>query len=199
MLNKLTIITIVAALALASAPALAFDIPDYGSKNFSPGSDTPSYFTNESVPVAARTADTTERDWSAVEAVAPERSEVAAAPRSNTERHGRHLSAQRSWKHTVGKSKAKGHSTRLAKASTGKAAKTASLHGPAKQARVITKASPARMANAKSTASSATAQSDKATAAKTRTAKHGKAGARHARAAITEPAAIAGTNLPKEA
>lgn len=68
---KLTTTFLAAALAFASVPAFAVDLPDYGSKNFNPSGDTPTYFTNESAPVAARTADTSERDWSAVDAIAP--------------------------------------------------------------------------------------------------------------------------------
>jgi hypothetical protein len=71
---KLKIAVFTGALAFASLPALAVDLPDYGSKNFSPADDTPAYLANESVPVAARTADTTERDWSEVDAMAPARS-----------------------------------------------------------------------------------------------------------------------------
>jgi len=71
MLNKLTITMLVGAFVIASVPASAVDLPDSGSKNFSPAGDTPSYFSNESAPVSARTGDTTERDWSAVDAIAP--------------------------------------------------------------------------------------------------------------------------------
>jgi len=63
---KLRTILFAGAFAVAAAPAIAVDLPDYGSKNFSPAGDTPSYFANEAAPVSARTADTTARDWSAV-------------------------------------------------------------------------------------------------------------------------------------
>jgi hypothetical protein len=86
---KLTIIILVGAFALTSLPALAADLPDYGSKNFSPSDDTPTYFTNESVPVSARTADTTERDWSAVDEMIPARSTVEPI-RSGYHHSGRH-------------------------------------------------------------------------------------------------------------
>jgi hypothetical protein len=68
---KLTIAYFVSALAFVSSAAFAVDLPDYGSKNFTPSVDTPTHFANEDLPVAARTADTTERDWSAVDAIAP--------------------------------------------------------------------------------------------------------------------------------
>src|SRR5438552_116399 len=91
MLNKGTIAFLAAALVLAGFPASAFDLPDYGSKNFSPASDTPTYFANETAPVSARIADTTDNDWSEVEAAAPVASAAAAAwPRASSGRHGRY-------------------------------------------------------------------------------------------------------------
>lgn len=163
MLNKLTIAFVAGALAFASFPAFAVDIPDSGSKNFSPTGDTPSYFTNESTPISARTADTTERDWSAADDAAPAPSTAEAAPsRAPSGRHGKYASAQRSGKHTFGKSRGATHS---AKASIGKTPKTASHYNAAA-----------------------------ASAAKTTTAKHGKASARHAGAF---PIDLAG--LPKKA
>jgi hypothetical protein len=43
----LTRFAYVAAFLYAAAPAWGAGMPDYGSKNFSPGGATPSYFTNE--------------------------------------------------------------------------------------------------------------------------------------------------------
>ena len=40
--------------ALAAIPAFAVEMPTDGSKNFSPPTDAPSYFTNETVPESAR-------------------------------------------------------------------------------------------------------------------------------------------------
>ena len=90
---KLTIAFFASALAFASAPGLAGDLPDYGSKNFSPSGDTPTYFANEDVSVSARTADTTERDWSVVDEMAPGRpaGRSRSAYRSGA-RHGRYVS-----------------------------------------------------------------------------------------------------------
>lgn len=72
-MQKLAIALLVSALAVTSLPASAVDLPDYGSKNFNASDDTPTHFANENVPVSARTADTTERDWSVVDAMAPAR------------------------------------------------------------------------------------------------------------------------------
>jgi hypothetical protein len=94
---KLRTILFAGAFAVAAAPAIAVDLPDYGSKNFSPAGDTPSYFANEAAPVSARTADTTARDWSAVDEIAPSRSsEGVRSAYSHRGRHGRYSVAQRS-------------------------------------------------------------------------------------------------------
>ena len=128
MLNKLKITFLAGALALVGLPAFAFDLPDSGSKNFSPSGDTPSYFNNETAPLSARTADTTERDWSAVDALAPERQAVEPAPaaQQSSGRHGKYASAQRSAKHSFGKTSANRQSTHLT---------TASAHSSAAQTR----------------------------------------------------------------
>lgn len=74
MRNRMTIALLAGALALMGLPAFAQDLPDSDSKNFTPPSGTPSYFFKETAPVSARTGDTTEDDWSAVDALAPYRS-----------------------------------------------------------------------------------------------------------------------------
>lgn len=51
----------VAALVYAAAPAWGAGMPDYGSKNFSPGGATPSYFTNENSAILG-TAETDNTD-----------------------------------------------------------------------------------------------------------------------------------------
>ena len=98
---KLTITFLSGALAFACVPALAVELPDYGSKNFSPSDDTPSYFANESTPVSARTADTTQSDWSAVDELAPSRQafEGARSAHGHRGRHGRYAVAQPSGRH----------------------------------------------------------------------------------------------------
>src|ERR1700730_8463507 len=108
MLYRLMTAVLIGAFGLASLPALALDLPDSGSKNFSPGNDTPTHFANESVPVSARTADTTATDFSAEEAAAPVPSVVRPAHPS-TARHGKYASAQKSAKHTSGKSRSNNH------------------------------------------------------------------------------------------
>jgi hypothetical protein len=100
MLYRLMTAVLIGAFGLASLPVLALDLPDSGSKNFSPGNDTPTHFANASVPVSARTADTTASDFSAEEAAAPVQSAVrrATSAHPSTVRHGK-------YKHASGKSR----------------------------------------------------------------------------------------------
>jgi hypothetical protein len=102
---KLTITFLAGALAFACLPAIAVELPDYGSKNFSPSDDTPSYFANESTPVSARTADTTQSDWSAVDEMAPARPtfEGTRSAYTHSRGHGRYAVAQRSGRHGAGR------------------------------------------------------------------------------------------------
>jgi hypothetical protein len=168
MLYRLMTAVLIGALGLASLPAFALDLPDSGSKNFSPGNDTPTHFANESVPVSARTADTTASDFSAEEAAAP----IPALAHHSTARHGKYASAQKSAKHTSGKSSGNNHSARGAYHSSARAGtagkRPASVETPVRVAR----------SGSKSVTPSTT---------KNATAKHGKAGARHARIAVTHP------------
>lgn len=134
---KLTITFFASALTFACLPVFAGDLPDYGSKNFSPAGDTPSYFANESTPISARTADTTESDWSAVDEMAPARPrfESARSSHSNGGRHGRYAVAERSGRQGVNRT-GSGHPARAVSwggarrgsvglvAGTGSAAKT---------------------------------------------------------------------------
>ncbi len=102
---KLTITFLAGALSLACLPALAVELPDYGSKNFSPSGDTPSYFANEAAPVSARTADTTQGDWSAVDEMAPARPafEATRSAHGHRGRHGRYAVVQSSGRHGAGR------------------------------------------------------------------------------------------------
>ena len=102
---KLTITLLAGALAFACLPAFAVDLPDYGSKNFSPSGDTPSYFANEAAPVSARTADTTQGDWSAVDEMAPVRPsfEGSRSAHGRGRHHGRYSVVQNSGRHGAGR------------------------------------------------------------------------------------------------
>jgi hypothetical protein len=172
MLKNLSTIFLEGALAFVSFTAFAIDTPDYSSKNFSPVGDTPTYFTNESIPVSTRTEDTTAGDSTAQEAAAPMPCVAAAIPSAHRKagRHAGYASVQRSSMHTPGQSRHTGHATRSAKAKRGAATKTASLRNSVTQARSVSKKT-VWSANAKGTMKSGTASSAKIT-----TAKHGKDG-----------------------
>jgi hypothetical protein len=176
MQNTLAIAFLASALALAGVPASGLELPDYGSKNFSPSGDTPAYFTNEAAPVAARTADTTANDWSAVDAEAPEPSLGASSSRGHTGRHGRRVSSQRSTKHVMGKP---GSAYRSAH-STGSGGNQAVVTSPSRKAN----REPTGAANAKGSA-----RIGSVNATKTTTAKQGKSAARHVRAEAGSPTA----------
>ena len=102
---KLTITFLAGALSFACLPALAVELPDYGSKNFSPSGDTPSYFANEAAPVSARTADATQGDWSAVDEMAPARSsfEGSRSAHGHRRHYGRYSVVQNSGRHGAGR------------------------------------------------------------------------------------------------
>src|SRR5437667_5754437 len=102
--NKLTIAFFATALAFASGPALAVEMPSYGSKNFSPPGDAPSYFTNENGGVAGRGPDTAAIDTGTDETAGPTRSDVEPMHSARTKggRHGKHAASAR---HVSGKSK----------------------------------------------------------------------------------------------
>jgi hypothetical protein len=106
-MSKLLIVFFASVLATASSPAFAADLPDYGSKNFSAPGDTPEHFANEDLPVSARTADATERDWSAIDAMAPDR--PARSAYRSAGRHGRYGFAYGSGRHTFNGSASRAH------------------------------------------------------------------------------------------
>jgi hypothetical protein len=179
MLKKL-ITGVLAGVFFGAVPALALDLPDSGSKNFSPTGETPTYFANESVPVSARTADTTAADWAAEEAAAPMPSMVrpAVSAHSASGRHGRHASAQRSASPGAGRSRVNSHSMRVANA--GRSMRAASVQRSAPQIRVaVSRPAPTeRMVRAAS--HGGMSKGATVSAAKTNGAKHGKSSARHA-------------------
>jgi hypothetical protein len=129
---KLTIAFLAGALAFASTPTVAVDLPDYGSKNFSPSGDTPTYFANENVSVSGRTADTTERDWSAVDEMAPMR------PVGHSRSAHRGIGHGRYGRHAAGGSGGKAHMSR-----------TPSLHYSVGHARTNAPASATRTTSAR--------------------------------------------------
>jgi hypothetical protein len=134
MLHKWMITVLAGASWLASWPVFALDLPESGSKNFSPAGDTPTYFTNESVPVSARTADTTANDWTVEEAAAPVPSVArpSVAGRRNSGRYSKYVAARRSGGHAASTSRASNHSTYMATPYTGKGQRVAPAASTAK-------------------------------------------------------------------
>ena len=114
---------------LATIPAFAVEMPTDGSKNFSTPSDAPSYFINETVPESARVDHATPFTSEDVAAVPEDGPAVSGA--TETGWHGRHASAHSSTKHSLGRSRGHGSSTRYAKATASKATRTAALHSTA--------------------------------------------------------------------
>jgi hypothetical protein len=174
--NTLVIALLAGGLAVAGSLACALELPDFGSKNFSPSGDTPTYFTNETAPVAARTADTTANDWSAIDAVAPESSPAVSSTHSlrHSGRHARQVSGQKSAKHTMGKPRS-AHSA---------------VHSGRSGGSRTTAAAPARNASRKpvwAASVKGSRTSSSVSAAKGTTGKHGKPATRHARAEANYP------------
>jgi hypothetical protein len=110
---KLKFALVAAGFALASYPAFAFDMPPDGTKNFSPPSEVPSYFANETIPESGRvnhqeTFDNTE---------VLERSSAPDVSQTVTEggRYGRHATAYGSARHAHGRYYGHGGSTHFAR------------------------------------------------------------------------------------
>jgi hypothetical protein len=122
---KLKIAFLAGALAIAGSPTLAFELPDTGSKNFSASGDTPTYFKNEAAPVSARTADSSESDWSAVDEAAPANFEPGIRQYAG-HRHGRYATAFRSGNHALAGAGGKAATARFAKAHPGRSTRIAS-------------------------------------------------------------------------
>lgn len=127
---KLTITLLAGALAFACLPAFAVDLPDYGSKNFSPSGDTPSYFANEAAPVSARTADTTQGDWSAVDEMVPARPsfEGSRLAHGHGRHHGRYSVVQNSGRHNAARYGAARYGGRAVRATSAKHGRPSARH-----------------------------------------------------------------------
>jgi hypothetical protein len=107
-------------------------MPADGSKNFATPSDTPSYFTNESVPEPARVdrAASFDKEDAGIGATTPDVG-PAVSVGTDTTRYDRHASTHGSARHSPGKSRGHGASTHYAKASTSKATRAGALHATA--------------------------------------------------------------------
>jgi hypothetical protein len=164
MQNKLVIALIVAAWAFASGTAPAAEMPSYGSKNFDPPADAPSYFTNENGRDADRGLETAAIDTNAEETTGELPADVGPIRTVRTKggHHGKYSASSR---HASGR-------TRSQQASTDAMGPAAGQFGSAHKR--------SESGNAK-VSSSTTAVST----AKTRTAKPGRANPRRAAEAAT--------------
>jgi hypothetical protein len=129
MQTKLQIALAAASFALATIPAFAAEMPPDGSKNFSTPNDAPSYFTNETIPESARVdhAAAFDKEDAGISSAAPEDG-PAVSVGTETGQHGRHASAHRSTKHSLGRSRGHGAPTHYAKATSSKGMRATAPH-----------------------------------------------------------------------
>jgi hypothetical protein len=116
---KLTKIWFAAMVALASLPALADDMPGSGTKNFIPGGDAPSYFTNENGAVSGvAAADETASDDGVDQTLGSPHSETAPmhSARTMMPRHGGLAASHRREKYSAANFTARGRSAHFASA-----------------------------------------------------------------------------------
>jgi hypothetical protein len=122
--NRLRIAVLAVALSAAGVPAYAAEIPVYGTKNFTPGGDTPAYFTHN---VAAPTVRS--EDWSAADQAAGPAAPAAAAEhvsQATARHHGKVAGNHHGGSHVASKAKGKSRASRATAAKPGKATRTAS-------------------------------------------------------------------------
>jgi hypothetical protein len=116
---ELTKICFAAMVALSTLPALANDMPGSGTKNFIPGGDAPSYFTNENGAVSGVAAvDETTSDDGVDQTLGSQRSETAPmhSARTMTQRHGGLAASHRREKYSAANITIRGRSAHVASA-----------------------------------------------------------------------------------
>lgn len=121
MLRKLTIAAAAVAFAAASGAASAAEMPAYGTKNFVPGGDTPSYLSHENAAAPVGSADRDINDWAEA---SPSEPAVLESASSGTSRHGKYASTRGSSKRHGGKPA--GRSAHVAKGKPTTSTRTAS-------------------------------------------------------------------------
>ncbi len=108
----------VAAIAYAVAPAWGAGMPDYGTKNFSPGGATPSYFTHENSAILGTAENENAEDGADTPAgsmpASPEVLHADRAPEYRTGRHHGRLAGRSFEAHAARDSRARGHAARSA-------------------------------------------------------------------------------------
>jgi hypothetical protein len=150
MREKLTKIWFAAMVACAGVPAMAAEMPGSGTKNFVPGGDAPSYFTNENGTVSAAAADQTAADDGADQPIRSPRSASAliySAKTTMTRRHGGLAVSHRAGPRAAANATAK---TRSAHIGGAKGARAATAGTPARPVRTASRiAGPAKSRSAK--------------------------------------------------
>jgi hypothetical protein len=135
---KLTKIWFAAMVGLASLPVLAADMPGSGTKNFIPGGDAPSYFTNENGAVTGVAAvDETTPDDGVDQTLGSLRSETAPmhSARTMTRRHGGLAAAShRRGKYSAANFTARGRPAHIASANKTRIASVGPPHRPTRTA-----------------------------------------------------------------
>ena len=106
MQTRLKIALAAVGVAVAAIPAFAVEMPTDGSKNFSPPTAAPSYFTNETLPESARVdrAASFDEEDAGGGATTPDVG-PAVSVGTDTTQYDRHASTHRSARH-----ESKGHS-----------------------------------------------------------------------------------------
>ncbi len=125
MQRKLTIAVVAIAFALAGGAAMAAEMPTYGTKNFVPGGDTPSYLSHENAAAPVGSADRTAADADINDRAESAPADTAPEPvaRAGTSRHGKYASTGRSSKRYA---RSGGRSTHGAKSKSAASTRTVS-------------------------------------------------------------------------
>jgi len=105
----LTRFALAAMIAGAAIPASGAGMPDFGTKNFNPGADAPSYFSNENAAIGPASGEAMDDGGDD----APIRPMTTAEPRgtasASLRHHGRFSASQRSGSHRVAYARSSGH------------------------------------------------------------------------------------------
>jgi hypothetical protein len=147
--GKLTKIWFAAVLACTGWPALGAGMPDSGTKNFVPGGDAPSYFTNERGAVSAAEDEATADDGADQSLGSPNPATEPIHPAAASRRlHGKVAALHPRERRVAANSRDRGRAVQVA---GGKAVRTASAGKPARSIRTASRAAvPPRAMAAKS-------------------------------------------------
>jgi hypothetical protein len=126
---KLTGFVFATAIAWAAVPAWGAGMPDYGTKNFSPGGATPSYFTNEKSAALGIPENESADDGADLPT---QSAQTITEPRQSDEAVGRHrgkFANRRPQAHAAAHSRVNGHTPRATGARNARTASTERFAG----------------------------------------------------------------------